>query len=181
MSRKSITELKALLAANVPDNVTSLVTPAKVREVLDSILDTIKPSFASLYTSNPQAQTFTAAGSFLVFQTIGQMDSPEWSATTNNIHRDAVGQVATEFNFQMDVAMPADTTLTCTFYVNGNPTEYATVLDSIKNDVQTLSFSLVGFVRGSAPADYKIHIRANANRNCTIDTASFGCQNQITR
>ena len=168
----------------MPDNITGLVTPAKVREVIDNLLDTIKPSYGSLATTGTMIQVINITPSLLQFGAIETMDAPEWSGTTTSITRSSsVGElVATSFQLEGDALLPANTTLTFTIMKDGVATEGQLKISSIKNDDQDISFSLFSYNHSTGPCTYTVQVESNANaRSVTFGNCFLIAMNEVRR
>ncbi len=80
MPRKSILELIAQANADFPDNVTGLVTPAKLRTWAIDFLNSIAPAYGYLTKDNPSAQILGLTPALIT--TTGAFDSDPSQTTS---------------------------------------------------------------------------------------------------
>jgi hypothetical protein len=125
MARKSINELIAQANADFPDNVTGLITPAKLRQFCLDFLAAISPAYGYLAAVGPLSQTFNTAPSVVSFDTAYDSDP---SQTTSNATADTVSRAergTSTINFSVDVALANNIGLTFTIYKQGVATPWS--------------------------------------------------------
>ena len=124
MPRKSIQELIAQATADFPDNVTGLITPAKLRNWAIDFLNAISPAYGYLTQPGPHTQTFGLTPALVVFQ--GHQDSDP-AQTTSSVPASTVARSergTSTINFSMDLETNNGRFITFTIYKNGVATPW---------------------------------------------------------
>lgn len=124
MARKSILELIAQATADFPDNITGLVTPAKLRQWAIDFLNSIAPSYGYLTLTGPTTQTFGTTSALVVFLTAYDSDPAQ---TTSAIPASTVTRTekgTSTINFTMDIETNNGRFITFTLHKNGAPTPW---------------------------------------------------------
>ena len=120
MARKSIAELAAQATADFPDNVTGLITPAKLRQFCLDFLAAIAPAYGYLTVLGPVSQTIGTAWVLLgVFDTAYDSDP---SQTTSNATSDTITRAergASQFEFNIDFACANNVSVDFALYKDG--------------------------------------------------------------
>ena len=124
MARKSILELIAQATADFADNVTGLITPAKLRNWAIDFLNAIAPAYGYLALTGPLTQTFGLTPALVVFQTSTDSDP---SQTTSAIPASTITRAekgTSTINFSMDLETNNGRFITFTLFKNGSPTPW---------------------------------------------------------
>jgi hypothetical protein len=124
MPRKSITELIAQANADFPDNVTGLVTPAKLRTWAIDFLNSISPAYGYLTKQNPSAQTLGLTPALITFT--GAFDSDP-SQTTSAVPASTITRAekgTSTFQFSADFECQNGRFITFTLFKNGVATPW---------------------------------------------------------
>lgn len=105
MARKSFNELTAQAIADFPDNVTGLITPAKLRQFCLDFLAAVTPAYGVLSAAGPLNQTFGLTPSIVVFDTAQDSDPAQTTsaAAAGSITRAERG--TSTINFSVDIAL----------------------------------------------------------------------------
>ena len=125
MARKSINELIAQATADFPDNVTGLVTPAKLRQWAIDFLNAIAPAYGVLQiTPGTLSQTLNIAPQLLVFNSAYNSDPAQTTAAVpaSTIIRAEKGN--STINFVIDFECQTGRFVTFTLYKNGVATPW---------------------------------------------------------
>ncbi len=102
MARKSIVELIAQATADFPDNVTGLITPAKLRTWAIDFLNAIAPAYGYLTLTGPLTQTFGLSPALVVFQAAFNSDPSQTTAAVPASTVIKVERGNVTVNFTMD-------------------------------------------------------------------------------
>lgn len=171
MARKSILELIAQATADFPDNVTGLVTPAKLRNWAIDFLNSIAPSYGYLTLTGPTTQTFGLTSALVVFQTAYDSDPAQ---TTSVIPASTVTRAekgTSTINFTMDLETNNGRFITFTLFKNGVATLWR-VTGNGSGAGNPVSVALTAVDYADPAAVYSI--QATAEVNGTSVTLSNG-------
>ncbi len=122
MPRKSILELVAQANADFPDNVTGLVTPAKLRQFCLDFLNAISPAYGYLSKPAPSAQTFGLTPSLVTFTAAHDSDP---SQTTSAVPASTITRAergVSTLQFSAGLETNSGRFVTFTIYKDGAPT-----------------------------------------------------------
>lgn len=124
MARKSINELIAQATADFPDNVSGLITPAKLRTWAIDFLNAISPGYSVLSAAGPLTQTFGLTPALVVFNTVQNSLPSEIVAAVpaSTITRSERG--TTTINFSVDIETNNGRFITFTLFKNGVATPW---------------------------------------------------------
>jgi hypothetical protein len=124
MARKSFVQLQADLATAFPDNITGLITPAILRNYLNSFLEAIRPAYGLLSRTTPNVQTLQLTDTPVVFETGFVSDVPDYTTTpaTGVINRLEAGTTTVTFNCSVEGT--AGRIVTVTLYKNSVATSW---------------------------------------------------------
>jgi len=173
MARKSVVELVAQATADFPDNVTGLITPAKLRQFVIDFLTSFSPAYGYLQLPGPTSQVLNIAPSLLVFATATDSDP---SQTTSIVPASTVTRtekgVAT-IVFTCDFACQVGRFITFTLFKNGVATPWR-VTNTGGGLANPLAVSLTAIDPATSPgAVYDIRATAEANGISTTLTNGF--------
>lgn len=171
MARKSILELIAQATADFPDNVTGLVTPAKLRNWAIDFLNSIAPSYGYLLLTGPTTQTFGLTPALVVFQTAYDSDPAQ---TTSAVPASTVTRAekgTSTINFTMDLETNNGRFITFTLFKNGVATPWR-VTGNGGGAGNPIAVSLTAIDYADPPAVYGM--RATAEQAGTSVTLSNG-------
>lgn len=124
MARKSIAELIAQATADFPDNVTGMITPAKLRNWAIDFLNAISPAYGYLTLTGPLSQTFGLTPAIVDFT--GAYDSNP-AETTSSVAANTVARAekgTSTINFSMDIETSNGRFITFTLFKNGVATPW---------------------------------------------------------
>lgn len=124
MARKSILELIAQADADFPDNVTGLITPAKLRGWATDFLNSIAPAYGVLSLTGPLNQTFGLTPALVVFQTATNSDPSQTTAVVPGSTITRAEKGTSTINFSMDIETNASRFITFTLFKNGVATPW---------------------------------------------------------
>lgn len=118
MARKSINELIAQATADIPDNVTGLVSPADVRNLIIDFLNAIAPAYALMSVTGTQ-QTLGLTPSLVVMATAYDSNPAETTTTVpaSTIARAERGN--SSINLDCDIEAPTNRFVTFRLYKDG--------------------------------------------------------------
>lgn len=124
MARKSIAELIAQAIADFPDNVTGLITPAKLRQFCLDFLNAITPAYGLLTLTGPLTQVFGLTPALVVMQTAYDSDPAQTTSTVpaSTVARSERGTAT--INFSMDIETNNGRFITFTLFKNGVATTW---------------------------------------------------------
>jgi hypothetical protein len=122
--RKSIVELIAQATADFPDNVTGLITPAKLRAWAIDFLNSISPAYGYLSLTGPLSQTFGLTPAIVVFQTAYDSNPAETTSTIPGSSIARAEKGTSTINFTMDLETNNGRFITFTLYKNGVATPW---------------------------------------------------------
>lgn len=124
MPRKSIQELIAQATADFPDNVTGLITPAKLRNWAIDFLNAISPAYGHLTQPGPHTQTFGLTPALVVFATAYDSNPAETTSAVpaSTITRAEKG--TSTIQFSADLETNNGRFITFTIYKNGVATPW---------------------------------------------------------
>jgi hypothetical protein len=123
-ARKSIVELEAEALANLPDNVTGLISPADVRVMFTDFLNAVRPAYGYLTKSTGSAQSLGTTAAKLIWTAAQDSDinQSNSSAATGRITRLERGSCGLTFNADADGANGR--IVTFILYKNGAATDW---------------------------------------------------------
>jgi len=127
MARKSINELIAQATADFPDNVSGLITPAKLRQWALDFLNSISPAYGYLTKELPSAQTLGLTPALITFTTAYDSDP---SQTTSAVPASTITRAekgTSTFQFSADLECQVGRFITFTLYKDGVATICCTV------------------------------------------------------
>lgn len=162
MARKSINELIAQVAADFPDNVTGLITPAKLRQFFNDFLATMSPAYGYLSLVGPVSQTVGTAWVLLgVFDTAFDSDSSQTtaSATTDTISRAERG--TSNFEFNIDFACANNVSVDFALYKDGAPTPWR-ITGVGRGNGNPVSVAMSAIDYADPAASYQIWVKAES-------------------
>jgi hypothetical protein len=178
MTRRTIVELIAQADATLPDNVTGLIDPADVRNMIKDFLDTIRPSYAGIAIGTGVSKAVTTAFSTFTWSTTTIAQAPDWSVSlaSGTIQR-AGGPASTRITFNIDVVAPNNTIVTFALFVNGVEQPWAISNTATSStDVQSYSLSAINY-DASATIQYQIQVKSTAAGNIVLSNAALVCEN----
>jgi hypothetical protein len=124
MARKSILELIAQATVDFPDNVSGLITPAKLRQWAIDFLNSISPAYGYLTKELPSAQTLGLTPSLITFTTAYDSDP---SQTTSAVPASTITRAekgTSTFQFSADFECQVGRFITFTLYKDGAATPW---------------------------------------------------------
>jgi hypothetical protein len=122
--RKSILELIAQANADFPDNVTGLITPAKLRQWAIDFLNSISPAYGYLTKPAPSSQTLGLTPALITFTSAYDSDP---SQTTSTVPASTIARAekgTSTFQFSADFECQNGRFITFTIYKNGVATPW---------------------------------------------------------
>jgi hypothetical protein len=125
MARKSINELIAQATADFPDNVTGLITPAKLRQFCLDFLNAITPAYGILrIATGTTSQTFGLTPALMVFTSAQDSDPSQTISAipASTVTRSERGTAT--INFTTDIEAQNGRFITFTLYKSGVPTPW---------------------------------------------------------
>jgi hypothetical protein len=178
MTRRTIVELIAQADATLPDNVTGLIDPADVRNMIKDFLDTIRPSYAAIRNSAGISKAVTTAFSTFAWAEQVAAQAPDWSVSlaSGTCQRDG-GPATTRLTFTADVVAPNNSIVTFALFINGVETAWAISNTSTSSaDIQSFSLSAIAY-NTEATIQYQIQVKSTAAGNIVISNAALVCEN----
>jgi hypothetical protein len=176
MPRKSMVQLQADLATSFPDNTTGLITPAVIREYFNSLIEAIRPAYASVSRTTPNVQTVGIAFDPFVGQSAAVSDIPDFAATAATTLIDRLEAGTTRFSFNTSFECAAGRRVSAQLFKNGSGTLWASAsTGNGTGDPANLEFSGLAYDSGSA--DYQIRVSCDtAGTAVTFYDAVFLCE-----
>ena len=177
MTRKTIVELIAGVAASFPDNSVGAITPLLLRTFLNNFLDTMRPSYgAASLTSLTVGLTATDAG--FAWGTVVAAQAPDYTvALATGIITRAGGPASATVQFSIDVVSPNNTITVFTLYIDGVATPWAVSNTSTNtSDVQSYAMSALNYSANANPT-YQIRARTNGVNTVTLSNGVVVVQN----
>jgi hypothetical protein len=178
MTRRTIVELIAQADSTLPDNVTGLIDPADVRNMIKDFLDTIRPSYAAIQISTGISKAVTTTFSTFTWSNTEIAQAPDWtvSLASGTIQRDG-GPATTRITFNIDVVATNNSITTFALFVNGVLTPWAVSNTSTSSaDTQSFSLSAINY-NASATIQYQIQVKSTAAGNIVLSNAAMICEN----
>lgn len=170
MARKSILELIAQATADFPDNVTGLITPAKLRTWAIDFLNAISPAYGVLrIATGTTNQTFGLTPALFVFTSASDSDP---SQTTSAVPASTITRAergTSEINFTCDIETNNGRFITFTLFKNGVATPWR-VTGNGAGAGNPVAVALTAIDYADPPAVYSI--RAAAEQAGTVVTLS---------
>lgn len=169
MARKSINELIAQATADIPDNVTGLVSPADVRNLIIDFLNAIAPAYGVLGLAGPTNQTLNIAPALMVFDT-AQDSNP--AQTTTSVPASTVARSergTSTINFTVDFECQTGRFVTFTLFKDGVATLWRVTGNGSGNG-NPVAVALTAVDYAATAAIYSI--RASCEVNGTVVTLS---------
>lgn len=118
MARKSMNELRAQAAADFPDNVAGLITPAKLRTMFEDFINAVAPAYA-LMSRTGGAVTLGLTPT-VVTMTTAQDSNPSETTTSAAAGTIARAERGTSYiNVDCDIEAPTNRFVTFRLYKNG--------------------------------------------------------------
>jgi len=177
MPRKSITELTAQADATLPDNITGLITPAAVRNMIKDFLDCMRPSYMAVNLTTPLIKAATTVDSTFAWQAQYSLASPDWTVAlaTGLITRSE--HSAMRITFGIDAIPAINVVATFTLYVDGVATPWAVANTSPGvGDIQSQAMSAVVY-SGEITPTIQIRVKLSTNGNVTLQNGVLVCEN----
>lgn len=179
MTRKDYTALTAQANETLPDNVTGLISPADVRNMVLDFLDTTRPTYCAIAIGTPGIPVpCTPTYNVFSWQSILEDPATDWtvSLASGNITREQ-GPATCRITFNIDVVAPNNIITSFALYRDGVLTPWAVSNTSTSGtDVQSFSLSALTFSSEVKPS-YQIRVKTNANATITVSNAVFVCEN----
>jgi len=169
MARKSIAELVAQATADFPDNVTSLITPAKLRQFVLDFLATMSPGYGYITLVGPTTQTFGLTAALTVFSAAADADP---SQTTSTVPASTVARAEKGMsciNFSLDFEAANGRNVSFTVFKNNVATPWR-ITGNGGGAGNAISVALTAMDYNSTPATYKVMATADINGVSTIMT-----------
>jgi len=179
MTRRTIVELIAQANSTLPDNVTGLIDPADVRNMILDFLDTVRPSYAVIQIGSVgQSKAVTTIYSTFTWSTTYIAQAPDWttSLASGTLQRSG-GPATTRLTFNIDVVAPNNSITTFGLFVNGVETPWAVSNTSTSStDRQSYAMSAVVYDT-SATIQYQIQVKSTVAGNIVLSNASLVAEN----
>ena len=178
MTRRTIVELVAQADATLPDNITGLIDPADVRNMIKDFLDTMRPSYAAMQITTGVSKAVTTAFSTFTWSAIDIAQAPDWSISlaSGTAQREG-GPASTRTSFSIDAVAPNNMVVTFALFVNGVETVWASSNTSTSaTDVQSFAFSALNY-NASATVQYQIQVKGSSAGNVVLSNAIMVCEN----
>jgi hypothetical protein len=178
MTRRTIVELIAQADATLPDNVTGLIDPADVRNMIKDFLDTVRPSYAVINITTGVSKAVTTVFSTFAWATQYIAQAPDWTTSlASGTCQRSGGPATTRLTFNADVVAPNNSITTFGLFVNGVETNFA-VSNTSTSSTDAQSFSLSAIVYDtSATIQYQIQVKSTSAGNIVISNAVLACEN----
>ena len=157
MARKSVVELDAQADATLPDNITGLITPAAVRNMIKDFLNAFRPQYAAMSLTTPLPQGLTATYAAFPFETVIAVNT-EFTAVpaTGLVTKIERGSVRVSLN--IDFVAPNGTTVSFCIFVDGVASAWVVAATQPgTNDVVSVAMSMLTFSSALTPT---IQVRA---------------------
>jgi len=178
MTRKTIVELIAQADSTLPDNITGLIDPADVRNMIKDFLDTIRPSYAAIQITSDVSKAVTTTFSTFSWNSTLIAQDPDWSASlaSGTIQRDG-GPATTRLTFNIDCVAPNNSVITFTLFINGVETPWA-ISNTSTSSTDKQSFSLVAInYNAQTTIQYQIQVKSTAAGNIVLSNGALVCEN----
>ena len=178
MARKSITELNALIASNLADNVNQSITPAILRSTLAAINEVFTPSQGRIKITTPKIVTLGTAFINIVgdsFESTGLVQYTDGGGL-GSIFCDQ--KALTRVTFVASLSASQGRTISVALYIDGAVT---TAVGSCVTQGATEQVSLTASTLLYMPAAANFELRARADTNNTSTTITNGyflCESQ---
>ena len=178
MTRKTINELYAQVAASFPDNSSGLITPALLRAFCQDFLDTVRPSYGAMSLTTPLVKAVTTVNSSFAWEAVIAAQAPDYTCSLpGGIITRSGGPASGRISLTIDAIAPNNTILTFTLFIDGVATPWATSNTSTSaTDVQSYAFMAINYSANLAPT-YQIQVKSNASGNITLQNAVFVVEN----
>lgn len=160
MARKSFNELTAQAIADFPDNVTGLITPAKLRQFCLDFLTAITPAYGVLQRTTPNTQTVGTTDALVVFDTAQDSDPAQTTSAVpaSTITRAEKG--SSEININLDIETAANREVTLTLYKDGAATPFR-VTTSGRGTGSPVGVGLIAFDYADPAAVYDLRAKTD--------------------
>ena len=169
MARKSYFQLLAQADATLPDNVTGLITPADVRDMIKDFLDSFAPAYGALQTVTPfNVSVGQTDGPPLTYNLIYINNLPEWqsSAALGTLQR--VGDPNTNnLTFQATIEAPSGRQITATLYRDGAPTSFSGSVTGAGNN-NPVGMNIVALNTNATSTTFDVRLRADGSSAATV-------------
>lgn len=178
MTRKTIVELLAQADATLPDNVTGLIDPADVRNMIKDFLDTVRPSYAAIQITSGVSKAVTTSFSTFTWSAQIIAQDPDWttSLASGTMQRSG-GPASTRITFNADVVAPNNSLVTFCLFINGVQTPWA-VSNTSTSSTDAQSFAMSAITYNTEPTiQYQIQVKSTAAGNIVISNAALICEN----
>lgn len=173
MPRKSITELEAQAAANLPDNNVGSISPADVRVMFTDFLNAIRPAYGALQKTSPQTVNLGLTPVGVQYTTASDSDINQTtsSAATGVITRSERG--TSTINFNMDIEAAANRFITATLYKNGVATPWRITTNGAGTG-NPVGMALTAVDYADPAANYEVRLSAEAaGTSVTLSNGGF--------
>jgi hypothetical protein len=178
MTRRTIVELIAQADSTLPDNVTGLIDPADVRNMILDFLDTVRPSYAAIRITSDVSKAVTTTFSTFTWSVTDIAQAPDWSVSlaSGTVQRGG-GPATTRITFNIDVVAPNNSITTFALFVNGVETPWAISNTSTSSsDRQSYSLSAINY-NALATIQYQIQVKSTAAGNIVLSNGALVCEN----
>ena len=167
MPRKSIVELEAQAAADLPDNTTGLITPADVRNMFLDFLNAIRPAYGVCQKTAPETVTLGLTPAAIAYTTGTSSDSNQLTANaaTGQVSRSERGTAT--INFSMDVECAANRFITATLFKNGVATTWRITVNGAGTG-NPVGMALTAIDYADPAATYEVRLSAETDGVSTV-------------
>jgi hypothetical protein len=167
MARKTIAQLLAQSNADLPDNVTGLITPAKLRVLMNDFLETVAPAYAGLVIPGQVNDNINGTYRVLPWTSVQEVQNPEFTADapTGKITRTQT-DTANHISVSIDFDAPVQMMVYLTVYANGVATNWtgsAVGMGNGANEPSHISFEALH--RTTVATDYQIYVRGSQTKD----------------
>jgi hypothetical protein len=173
MTVRSIDELLAEAAANLPDNNTGLISPADVRNLIVDFLDTVAPFYGAILMNAQTIALSSTPTPLLPFSTIVEANAPAFvvslaqGSVTRQVASAGVAGATTLLTISGAVSGPNNANVTVALYANGVVTPFRSSV-TCSGTGDNVGFSLTG-INYSSPGDAEYTVYAAATNASNYD------------
>jgi hypothetical protein len=179
--RTSIQLLIAEANAEIPDNASQLVTPAKVRTLFQNILETLAPAYGALAKAGPALAVLGAVPALInAWTTLIRQTAPEWSVnlaagTAQRVLGTTLAALS-RITANGSVEGPNGANVTATLFKNGAATPFS-VSVNCTGVGDPVSFNLTGLSYDILATTFDLRVSTNNPGNYTFTNLVLICEN----
>ena len=173
MARKSITELEVQADTTIEDNVSGLVSPADVRNMVKDFLNAVRPAYGVIQQTGNRTQNFGLTPVKVQWNNASDSDINQTNSSAANGRISRTERGMSSLNFNIDMEATVGRFITFTLFKNGVATSWR-VTGNGAGTGNPVAVSMTALDHADPAAYYEIFATAEvANTNTVVSNGGM--------